>query len=690
MSGNTVYGTWSQAQALMVNHFQHSTVEFIWDGSSTVASSMVSLCFVMNCLVMHFKSEKYKQFENPTAALGSKFKEFNLQVLRINTRILKLQKFSPAELLLVYNYAKDSTNGVHLLQTPLQSVLPSVSQLKIPTVILSEVKNKNMSQNGLASSLVVDAFTTALLIFVNPFENIVGVGCFSFQNEIENHWVEYTYNISYVISIKPLASGALTSFMHLNEAMESMQSNLHLKSTIPWQTSQRKWFSCSLNQFNQFIKSVNDLCEVYKVFFQFSNCTNFRDCVRIYHDLFGFKQTEDRTFLRTWKIIAHGQEELSFYLQFFFPDENFFDVNLTAFLYPFELQIWVCIIVTTVVIYVLLTKLHSEKGWVILLRQCSILLEQGQSQLYIKKISVKRVFYMWIFLSIFLRQFYTSSLHSFMTAKIEPDNYPKNMEQLLNRSDFGLIATQSFRRRFKYRFDDWAVMKGLHFPKPIENFYIKMLFKAICAPFDGWFMENLVDLANGKSVIMEKLENSPNKNGVEVVRRLKLTNKRVSFTKFAAVRESSGGKAIDKETLFFWNNSILQRVPKQMHFHREVWMWSFRRPSFAAIPFIRFIGSFVHSGIYKMVLIRAENNGTFKLWRGMKRSRDLDISSGNLYSHIFMASSSRIDQDEPVATTLKAFTGTFVIGAFKIGAAILSLIIELIGRIKISIQISYQ
>jgi len=40
-----------------------------------------------------------------------------------------------------------------------------------------------------------------------------------------------------------------------------------------------------------------------------------------------------------------------------------------------------------------------------------------------------------------------------MTAHIKPDDYPKNMEPLLNRSDFKLIGPTKFHCNFKLRFD---------------------------------------------------------------------------------------------------------------------------------------------------------------------------------------------------------------------------------------------
>jgi len=642
------------------------------------ANSLLTECLIVHCIMLNIHVSTFKR----EIGLSSGSTDHNhlqdlayKQILGNNTAILRNARFASHKLLLVSDSIFPSQNPQrnHGLQA---AIVESRGQVKIPTLILIPTISQHFTASTPISRLVVAPFSTTLLIFVDFNEDTVGIGCFACDDGIHYHWDQPKYISLYVVTLKRLSSSELGSYQNVQQVWEKLHSNFDLRSTTPPQST-KAW--CSLTSETP----SEEKCVVYKHYFKHVNCTNEEQCILIHSHLL-FLHHVEVGFLNypRWQISCHGIRQRSYYLQMFFPRENFFDVNLTAFLHPFNSNVWTCFVSITALVCLWLYKTQNEPISNVAIWQYSVLLEQSASakQCVENRFWLITIMLLWVFSSMFLRQFYNSSLFSFMAANHEPMDYPRNIEELLVRQDFELLGPKKFSWGFKLMFDSWA-NRNQFLPKQLEAFYLSIIFKASYVA-DWYFTWFLRSLASGHYEPLESFEQDANTSLLRIVRNYKMVVNNVTFSKFAAMREDYEGRMNE---MFFGPEILNQIVPKQEYLIRDRYYWSQDYASFFTFRFHNFLGRFVSSGLHELLTNQYHRLKEWRRWQGMIIPQGLGISNGYLYSRIFLVDrKERESKHEP--TKLLAFTGTFVILGFMTGFAVVTFLHEVYQKLFFAIK----
>jgi len=263
-------------------------------------------------------------------------------------------------------------------------------------------------------------------------------------------------------------------------------------------------------------------------------------------------------------------------------------VNTTAFLQLFTLDLWMFLLGVIAAISIWLVLIERENFSKVVFWNYSVLFEQDEDKLSGGGIGRKSVIVLWIFTAILLRNAYNSSLYSFMTTEKEQNDYPRSMNEILNRQDFELLAPEKFRMSFKQLFEKWRVTSRefkMHLPEKLKEFFLDVIWKALYTN-DKEYASKLRSIASGKAELVEHLEPYPNEDRLTTFQVYKFVTNYSKIFKFAAMREDWDGKMGGKGGLFFGPSILKQVVPKQNYFYRQNRIWSQDFASFVACPFL--------------------------------------------------------------------------------------------------------
>jgi len=131
-----------------------------------------------------------------------------------------------------------------------------------------------------------------------------------------------------------------------------------------------------------------------------------------------------------------------------------------------------------------------------------VFFEQDIGSLRKKHFVVTFVVTMWTFLVISLRQFYTSSLYSFMTAEPASDDADLSLEQVLHRDDYDLIIAHQLHCIDLKNIVPVNLGDSVMSPK-LASFYQRLLLNGkvlFGSALNAVVMTHLRDAANGNLV----------------------------------------------------------------------------------------------------------------------------------------------------------------------------------------------
>ncbi|CAL8130379.1 unnamed protein product [Orchesella dallaii] len=224
-------------------------------------------------------------------------------------------------------------------------------------------------------------------------------------------------------------------FMDSHCAVKKFWMNVHSKLDFGHKVSKQKIFALGSN-----CRKVKEKCELYQVFFEYMNCSNFDDCENFFVDELQLYQLPSTTVLSALKIVHYGLQKTHFTLQLLFPRVKILDGRFSPFFTPFLLVVWLGLLISLGGIAFWLILAEGLNSFHLLFWQLSILLEQDVNQLKATKIQSHVIIIGFIFSGIVFRQFYGSCLYSFMVAEPQPTDYPKNIEELLNQNKFVILT----------------------------------------------------------------------------------------------------------------------------------------------------------------------------------------------------------------------------------------------------------
>ncbi|CAL8128315.1 unnamed protein product [Orchesella dallaii] len=543
--------------------------------------------------------------------------------------------------------------------------------IKFPTAMLTSLRNTSrlVTHNAFVSSFM----SVIPLLFINLNDYSISVGCFTCEPSFSKDWRRASeYQIT--LESPPKEFEAFENLIQFWETLHSTLNFEHLEvincRTLPQIPSK--------TNFNR------NLCEIYEEYFKFINCSNFMECVWLHINNLGVRKSSIKAdgliFHFNAKIFPYGLEQIDYTLQMLFPEVQFFDANLTALLTPFTQNIWLFTLAAIAGIVIWRVLVGSDTIFSSLFQMYSILVSQDTGNIRRKQPGRTLIIMIWIFSAFLLRETYNSSLYSFMTAEQDSDNFPKSIEELLDRNDFHLILPLSFHDEVMFVLYRWNVDE---LPISIATFYIKILMRAHF--MKRWFYkETFETVSSGGTYEMLQYPNSVNQS-YTVTEWLDslfgLRNVNVTTKKFAVLCE---GQCDTQWNIALLGKPDLERSkPTQNAFFRSFKFWTIGYPSFLSFAFTKFLNPFVESGIHELVMSRYRLLEKVNLIKTSQNMIQLRMKCNfSIVSYALFANGHRYPDNEiqEKPTKIKALIGTFLVTGVMIGIAVALMMFELLNK----------
>ncbi|CAL8112357.1 unnamed protein product [Orchesella dallaii] len=666
------------------NHFRDMTTQFIWDGSvsKSVATTILSQCILIECISISYDSgilEKSIRRSNPKKD-NTKIRDQTYQhILSANAKIFRTQRFNPAEFILILDsiFPSKTSSETHGIQT-------STNELNIymhnPSVILVETVASHFLKSARIARQVAALYSSTLLLFIDTANDYVRMGNFAGKNGMEYFRDKKRQLSSYLVTLEEVPISVAASMENILRFWKKLHSKVSLAKTTP--PGKSDWNCRSNDQY-----PANEECMLYKYYFQYINCTDVLKCLLLYRNLLdlkhGFHPNFDNNPHRFY-ISSYSQRQLGYYLQIVFPKENFPLENRNV-LCPFEYNFWLPILSVVVTASVWLILIRREKVRHVTYPKTSVATTESRNLSVILKAGYTKVAIIWIFSAVFLCQFYASSLHSVVTFTADkiPPYLPTTIEQLSNRDDFDILARKGFSHNFYIQFLAYWYKKEAYLPNKTEEVYTKIVLKSSYVG-NWYFRKTLRNIAEGKyeHVQFVQRDHDPKHKPLGNLLKYKLQTKNVTFRQFAALQETYMENVIENERLIFGHTKLQSVIPKpQKVFYKAIYLWTQRFPNFATFHLVKFLGSFVQSGLHDRELIIYQKVERWRDWKKLNRKSELGISNGQLFSQIFMIERVKSRYRPPTHISMSTLSKGFYLGCMIFTAAAAWLLGELLLKI---------
>ncbi|CAL8132816.1 unnamed protein product [Orchesella dallaii] len=366
------------------------------------------------------------------------------------------------------------------------------------------------------------------------------------------------------------------------------------------------------------------------------------------------------------QIFHYGNQKKGFTFQIIFPPVKLLDTGLHAFLTPFLLTGWICILASLVGISVWLILTEGVTILQLMFWHFSTLLEQDVYQLKVSKFQSHVIIVIFIFSAIVFRQFYCSCLYSFMVAEPKVTHYPKNIDELLNQTEYKILTPRPL------------VMKA-------HSIFLSESSKKISKA--AIFLERilLVSFVMQLNRDIHTLQNASNHHSLEVFRYSTTAN--AKGTKLATGWANKNQVSINLERFAVicddnceghWKLPFLEQTQwyrvseEQMQFFTTYTFWAQTYPNFATLGFSRFLGGFVESGLNERASQQHRVSRQFELSKGLSNLQQSGMENGSLWSYLMLGNDvERFVKAKEEPTKVSALIGTFgITGAILVMASI--------------------
>ncbi|CAL8128337.1 unnamed protein product [Orchesella dallaii] len=571
--------------------------------------------------------------------------------LETNARLVTKQKLSTKEILLISDSIFPSINNNFVLHSKFMFNLNQ--PIKFPTAILTYIKD--ISGITSENANVLSYISRTPIMFINLSDFSLGLGCFTCEYSDNNDWIVGQY---FRITFQKPPETAYSSFHQLMTFWKMLHSTLNIKAA-------KKPESCSFHIQHEVGFNLG-LCETYEEYFKYINCSNVLTCINIhlsYLELRRGTMTFDRFMFRYDAEILHfGVEQIEYTVQMIFPKVQFFDANLTAFLTPFRLNIWISTLVAIAGLLIWLVLIDGNNLLDSFFIIYSILVSQDANQKTSKRLAGTILIITWVFSSFLLREAYNSSLYSFMTSKQKHENFPQDMAELLSRNDFDLILPISFRDEIIFSF---FIQDTSKLSKSLATFYLKILTRAYFMT-RGFYQQTLENISNGNPSQMWHYPSTTWQNYIDWLDiELEPKMEIVTTKKFAVV--------CIRHCAVKWNIALIGKPglscikPKQNAFFTTNEFWTLSYPIFSTFTISKFLGPFVESGIYEWQMHRQRVVEQVKLLKSADNLKNLIIATNySMVDFVLHGSKKKnpVHTEEATPTKISALTGTLMLTGF--------------------------
>ncbi|CAL8128517.1 unnamed protein product [Orchesella dallaii] len=605
------------------------------------------------------------------------FKEMVLEwILQSNSRIALSQRFTSKNILLVSDSIFPSKRFGHgLLQTDINRHL-RYTAMNIPSVILLETSltASNILKVDKSTRIIISEMTSALLIFVDSNLKFVSIGCFTCEQFVEHYAKEKSVPM-YPVSFEYLHTKSLGAFQNLEKYWKNLHSKIQFNSI---ENSIAQGQNCDLNSNHK----SGETCEIYKSFFRDKNCTSFVFCLNYFSDDLKLQLTQSKflDFRYLSQIFPFVLKQTGFKLQVLLPKVHALESGLGAYLTPFDIKIWICTIISIFGIFLWLWKKEGKKVTLVIFWQFATFVEQDGPQLTLRRRrhGGKVIVLVWMMVTILLRFFYTASLYSFMTAEMEPIDFPQTIEKAVQRDDFELLLTSSFSTELF----SWFWLHPLNHLPQVRNFYFGIITKAFVMnqELEIQTVKNL-STRNFVKVMHYPHVNRDAKTMVKFLTTSPLFQVEKTFSKFGTLCE--GDCNSNSNVILVGQKTFRRFIPDQISpLLQSFEVWTLRYTNFATLSFPNYFGSFVHSGLYEFSIQRYRLLSQVKNMQILNEYETLGMSNASLYSFVFLANQKEVYIEKEEPTNISVLKGMLLIGTFMLSLALTVFLFELREYIK--------
>ncbi|CAL8127832.1 unnamed protein product [Orchesella dallaii] len=612
--------------ATLLNNFVGSTVEFLWEEYNQVTLSGLSQCIILSCILLNFNSFLLEhQLQNKT--IGNK----NLQdrtlayefILEAHVTIFKGQRLSPQEFLLFSDFTFPSVNRNAILNFAYGITGARRRHRKYPSVIISNTLNYPVKSVNPENWQISVFFSSPILLFVAQETGEIKIGYVPYTNFTV---LKYTVQLLAM----PITKSDSSSQFGLRLAWERLHSTTRMKSLLggPNLNCLRKRSSDSKPVLTY------EACVFRESYCKHINCSTTKCCQIIHNFLTKQLSTPSKKHI-SYHIFPFVQNHIDFKIQILFPKENIFDTNLTAFLYPFHFLVWLNCIIAMISVSAWLIVCERQVCNEILFWQPSTILEQDPYQL--KKVGSRGTILvgLWLLSLFLIRQFYGSSLYSFMTTKNEPNDFPSDINETISRTDFDLLFFHDFKTKL------YLSNIARRLPRELFNFYLKILRRSYLIIYKhgkDFESDTLRNLSNGReSLVYSDKYKSSYSNSTTIVDAMNLaaverTEKYVKFDRFVVICEEG---CMENPGLL-GQTRLIRKISNERPVLRSHQFWHQKEPSSESFRFAKFLGSFVESGLYELEVQRFKKLSQVRRLKRFESSKKRGLSNGSLFSYVFL------------------------------------------------------
>jgi len=585
-----------------------------------------------------------------------------LHVLQSNAKILTKHRYSSFELLQVGDFIFEFLKMKLTLSVGIEINELQKLPLKIPSAFLMPIPSLKGISSTPIYSLVAYQYTNTLLLFVTIEDEMVMIGCFTCVGKVISFYFLHRLPLFPVKFLEPFFK-TQSSFYQL----KILWKNLHQKLDLDFLDNDNKCMTMT-NHVEDYSHYTENICEIVENYFAYLNCTNHNTCEWMH----GWDASRGNAAWETSEslsltglnyisqILPFATYNVDCTFQILFPKIRYFDANIHAYLLPFTLEVWICVMVLIAVVscwLVLIAKFRLEH---VLFWEFSVVSEQDGNIVSKSRLSLKAIMIIWIFSAIILRNFYNSSLYSFMATEKVPNDFPKSMGQLLKRNDFEFIMPYSFYNSLK------KIRSISTVPKGYKKLYLNIINKAfqIGSGMNLWNNIRAVEtISNGMPVEVFQYRQIESSRFVQLKK---------TFSRFAILCEED---CESEHNLGFFGQKILHQVrPIQQSFHTTSKLWRVENPNFATFRLSNFLGSFSQSGLYELIMKRQNNLLKYLIVRDIMGYKTRGMGNGSLFSYFFLGRfNSEFGKAETPTTTTALFGNFILTGSFLLVALMVML-----------------
>ncbi|CAL8130469.1 unnamed protein product [Orchesella dallaii] len=275
--------TWWETENIVLNYFRDLTVQFIWDQNTELALVLFARCIALQCILVNFQ---WNYFEKYARNVGPRKRDSQIQhttlklIFEANSIFISNPKYGNEDLLLISDSTFPASN-------PNQNVLLQIwfvesyqfAPIQIPTaVVLSDPKELEALVHP-KDKLIMPVFSDAILLFVDILEDTVKIGCFTCEAIFQTWKHSPTRDTVYEVQFEPLWKHSLSSIEDLKRLRESLHSSLYFGPDE---------YKLKCPSFSSYEiepgKLDGELCQTFKTYFKYSNCSEFRSCMEYHID----------------------------------------------------------------------------------------------------------------------------------------------------------------------------------------------------------------------------------------------------------------------------------------------------------------------------------------------------------------------------------------------------------------------